>query len=395
MTDALGASSGDPAGGEPVVSELAEYVRNFQTAPDMEAMPRRTLVDKGINGPTNAHVIEEIHTPFNLAYVTFTTGSSAFQNITGVTWEEIPLRAEASRRALGMAGIKTGDTLLVSYPPLVNVFSKAAIEACGIKWLFPEVSSRDALLLSLVRDRPCAVIGESSFLRSCLESAAQLGLAGELPRGLIFLAAGTPLDEEFPETARRIVRGTVHDLYGCQEFGWLTLDGVPLRDDISLIEAEEEGAAEPASAGMTAPAANPAVTACYDLIVGGLPTGDRFPVENKGHRCNPDGKILTYLRKRTVPEMEVTVLETTAAAAETVERLCRTILRIKARIVRVDPGLRAGAEQTVLSLKRKSSQKPPYIINTKEKTMLFDTLLEAQRAYQRQAKTDPAWLKSR
>jgi hypothetical protein len=45
--------------------------------------------DKGIAGPTAAHVIEEIHTPLNLALVTFTTGSSAFQNIVGVTQNEL------------------------------------------------------------------------------------------------------------------------------------------------------------------------------------------------------------------------------------------------------------------------------------------------------------------
>jgi len=93
--------------------------------------------------------------------------------------------------------------------------------------------------------------------------------------------------------------------------------------------------------------------------------------------------------------MEVTVLETTATAAETVERLCRTILRIKARIVRVDPGLRTGAEQTVLSLKPFNCEKTPYIINSKEKTALFDVLLQSQLEYQKQSKTDPAWLKSR
>ena len=356
------------------IEELAEYVRNYQSAPSLDAMPRRTLFDKGINGPTGAHVIEELHTPLNLAYVTFTTGTSAFQNITGVTWEEIPGRVEASRRALNAAGLQKGDTLLVSYPPLVNVFSKTALQEYGLKWFFPEVSSRDALLLSLVRDRPAAVIGESSFLRSCLTSAQKLDMADALPQKLIILAAGTPLDDALPETAQRIVQGRVHDLYGCQEFGWLTLDGIPLRDDISLVEAED---------------------GYCDLIAGGLPTGDRFPSGSAGHRCNPEGKILTYLRKRTVPEMEVTVLETTAAAAETVERLCRTILRIKSRIVRVDPALRTGAEQTVLSLRPFNQKRPPCLITTKEKTMLFDTLLQSQLAYQKQSKTDPAWLKNR
>ena len=355
-----------------LLNQLAEYVGYYQTAPSFDAMPRRTLLDKGINGPTSAHVIEEIHTPLNLAYVTFTTGTSAFQNIVGVTREEIPARVDASRRALGLAGLKKGDSLLVTYPPLVNVFSKTALEEYGIKWFFPEVSCRDAVLLALVKERPAGVIGESSFLRSCLESAKKLEIADELPQNLVLVAAGTPLDEALPEAARA-VQGRVHDLYGCQEFGWLTLDGIPLRDDITLTEAGNGQ---------------------WDLIVGGLPTGDRFPFGAAGHRCNSEGKILTYLRKRTVPELEVTVKETSAASVETVGRLCRTILRIKARIVRVDPGLKTGAEQTVLSLGavNKESQ---FIINTREKTLLFDTLLQSQLAYQKQSKTDPAWLKSR
>ena len=361
---------------EESLKELAEYVRNFQTAPNLDAMPRRTLLDKGINGPTSAHVIEEIHTPLNLAYVTFTTGTSAFQNIVGVTREEIPGRVEASRRALSQAGLKKGDTLLVSYPPLVNVFSKTALEEYGVKWFFPEVSSRDAVLLSLAKERPTAVIGESSFLRSCLEGAKKLEIDGELPQKLIIIAAGTPLDDMLVETAQATIQGSgvcgasVHDLYGCQEFGWLTLDGIPLRDDISLIEAEDGS----------------------DLIAGGLPTGDRFPLGR--HSCNPNGKILTYLRKRTVPEMEVTVLQTTASSADTLERLGRTILRIKARIVHVDPDLVTGADHTVLSLKPFGKDQS-YLISTKEKTALFDALLQSQLAYQKQSKTDPAWLKSR
>ena len=68
--------------------------------PSFEEMPRRTLNDKGIAGPTAAHVIEEIHTPLNLALVTFTTGSSAFQNIVGVTHDELALRTAAGKRAL-------------------------------------------------------------------------------------------------------------------------------------------------------------------------------------------------------------------------------------------------------------------------------------------------------
>lgn len=65
------------------ISTLEWLVQAQQGIPSFSEMPRRTLADKGIAGPTAAHVIEEIHTPLNLAMVTFTTGSSAFQNIVG------------------------------------------------------------------------------------------------------------------------------------------------------------------------------------------------------------------------------------------------------------------------------------------------------------------------
>ena len=71
------------------LDNLSQMVEDFGGAPTIEEMPRRTLFDKGINGPTAAHVIEEVHVPFNLAYLTFTTGSSAFQNIVGVTHAEL------------------------------------------------------------------------------------------------------------------------------------------------------------------------------------------------------------------------------------------------------------------------------------------------------------------
>ena len=89
------------------------------------------------------------------------------------------------------------------------------------------------------------------------------------------------------------------------------------------------------------------------------------------------------------------MLETTASASETLERLARTILRIKARIVHVDPALKTGAEKTVLSLKAYGKERLPFIIDSKEKTVLFDALLESQIAYQRESKADPAWIKGR
>ena len=82
------------------IATLEWLVDAQQGIPTLTEMPRRTLSDKGIAGPTAAHVIEEIHTPLNLALVTFTTGSSAFQNIVGVTQNELPLRIAAGRRVL-------------------------------------------------------------------------------------------------------------------------------------------------------------------------------------------------------------------------------------------------------------------------------------------------------
>ena len=64
-----------------VLEQMAEAVDEFSTAPSFAEMPRRALEDKLAAGPTSAHVIEEVHTPLNVAYVTFTTGSTAFQNI--------------------------------------------------------------------------------------------------------------------------------------------------------------------------------------------------------------------------------------------------------------------------------------------------------------------------
>lgn len=62
-------------------AELRRALLEFGTGPLLAEMPRRTLADKGIAGPTAAHVIEELHTPLNLAYTTFTTGTTAFQTL--------------------------------------------------------------------------------------------------------------------------------------------------------------------------------------------------------------------------------------------------------------------------------------------------------------------------
>lgn len=353
------------------LEELREFIESYSTAPTLEKMPRRTLADKGIAGPTGAHVIEEVHTPFNLAYITVTTGSTAFQNIVGVTAAEIPDRIEASRKALERCGVRPGDHILFTYAPLVNVFTKEALEAFGVTWSFLRVSSRDALIVALAEKKPRAVVGESSFLRGTLEDAWKMGLQGEIPEGLILIAAGTPLDLELSSAADR-QGAVIHDLYGCQEFGWITLDGVPLREDVFLLDAGDGHC---------------------DLFVGGLATGDRFPVLEGGHLLNPEGRIITYSRLRSAAEYETTILATTASGRETVERLAKTVLRIKAKIVRVAPNLALGAERTVVEVSYPGREASP--VQIEGKTRLLDSLLQAQMDYQAQSKTDPAWLKKR
>ncbi|MFT2153397.1 hypothetical protein [Klebsiella pneumoniae] len=91
------------------ITTLEWLVDAQQGIPTLMEMPRRTLSDKGIAGPTAAHVIEEIHTPLNLALVSFTTGSSAFQNIVGVTHNELPLRIAAGKRVLAECGVTAGQ----------------------------------------------------------------------------------------------------------------------------------------------------------------------------------------------------------------------------------------------------------------------------------------------
>lgn len=357
------------------LEQLREYVEAFGTAPTLASMPQRTLADKGIAGPTGAHVIEEIHTPFNYAYITTTTGTTAFQNLVGVTQPEIADRRPASVKALELSGVSKGDKILFTYPPLVNVFTKEALVEYGASWIFLQASSRDALILALIEAQPQAVIGESAFLNLALKDAVKMGLADSLPRGLIFITAGTPLQTELIETAETIVGGVVHDLYGCQEFGWITLDGIELREDVTLIESEKTGV--------------------YDLIVGGLSTGDSFPVTAAGHCCNSQGKIITYARERAREEYETVIVATTATAVNTIERLAKTVLRIKAKIVRLDPELVLNGGYTAVRVQPYGKPEQGTVITGKEKTRLLDVLLQAQRDYQTQSKTDPTWVKER
>ena len=365
-----------------MLEDIALLVRDFGSAPTLAEMTRLSLADKKIAGPTSAHVIEEIHTPLNFAYTTFTTGSSSFQNIVGVTHAELSHRIAASRAVFDRVGLVAGDRLLVTYPPLVNVFSGDAIKAHGLECSFLTRSSRDAFLVALYEQTPRAVVGESSFLRAAFEDARRMGVMDELPRGLALLTAGTPLDLELLPVAD-LLQARVYDLYGCQEFGWLVLNGVPLRDDIVLLPfsgAEEER---------------------RELVVGGLAMGDTFPVSRSGHILDSAGKIITYRRERAYPEHETIVEATKLASNATIQRVARTILRIKGRIVRVSPNVKIRADHTVLRLAPDSSMGTGGVKNICDgaivegpvKTRLFDDLVQAQVDYQQNGKADPVWKK--
>lgn len=360
------------------LERLATVVEKFGSAPTISGMPRRTLADKGINGPTAAHVIEEVHCPYNLAYLTFTTGSSAFQNIVGVTFEELPDRINATVRALEMANVARGSHALVTYAPLVNVYAAQALHEYGMTWSFLHRSSRDALIVALCRDKPGVIIGESGFLRVALEDVANLGLAGAMPRNCVVLCSGTPLDLGILPLAEKY-GWQIHDLYGCQEFGWITLDGCPLRDDISLVPS-------------------PLGNDYKELVLGGLPLADSFIVGAGGHECNRNGEILTYRRKRTHPEYEVLVVATTFADATVIDKTARSILRTKSRVVKVHPEIKCNAQATELRLVSSMAAfedvaEPAATIIGPEKTRLFDSLVEAQIAFQTTGKTDPTWVK--
>ena len=162
------------------------------------------------------------------------------------------------------------------------------------------------------------------------------------------------------------------------------MDGVPLRDDISLVKS-------------------PAGTEYYELVVGGLPMSDSFPVSSKGHVLNREGKIITYRRMRTYPDFEVSVLESPLPSAEVVQRVARTILRTKARIVKCSPNMKVKAGRTLLKLSLSVSESSSgkdesnlvALIEGPEKTRLFDVLGEAQVKYEMEKVWDPAYTKRR
>ena len=361
------------------LDKLAQLVDLLGTAPTLETMPRRALSDKGIAGPTAAHVIEEVHTPYNFAYMTFTTGTTAFQNIVGVTYEEIEGRVAASHKALSLAGVQKGARALVTYAPLVTVYTQKSLLEYGLSWSFLKRSSRDALLLALCRDKPDVIIGESSFLRVALSDAVNLGFADMLPRNRIVLCSGTALDLDLLPVAARF-GWQVHDLYGCQEFGWLTLNGIPLREDITLVPS-------------------PRGERYRELVVGGLPTADSFLVSDSGHLCNREGTILTYRRERTQPEYEVFIRATPYSDAALLERTARSLLRIKGRVVKVRPDLTLNAPATVLELApgvaKNGAPEPVAVIEGPEKTRLFDTFVTSVIHFKETGKTDPTWVKKK
>jgi len=361
------------------LENLPSMVDMYGTSPKLEEMLKKSLLDKGIAGPTAAHFIEEIHSPLNLAYLTFTTGSSAFQNIVGVTSSEISNRITATHNALIQAGVKRGSKVLITYPPLVNVFTKQALEEYDLRWFFLQRSTRDAFLSALYHENPDVIVGESTFIKATLEDAKITGVSEYLPKDKIILVAGTPLDLDLIPIAKEVINSEVHDLYGCQEFGWLTLDGIPVREDISLIES-------------------PIKNGEYvEFVVGGLPMGDSFIYSESGHILNPQGKIITYRRERTHPEYEVFVKSTTLSSVETIGRVARTILRIKSRIVKVAEDVKTSAPHTILELRPSLGEKnnTSYIIEGPQKTKVFDDMVKAQLDYQQLNKSDPTWIKRR
>ncbi len=363
---------------EDLMKNIKVMVEDFGTAPLLEEMPKRTLLDKGINGPTGAHVIEEVHCPFNLSYLTFTTGSSAFQNIVGVTHSEIDNRVKVTQKIMENIGVKPGSKILFTYPPLVNVFSREALEENNLNWCFLKRSSRDAFLVSLYEENPDVIVGESTFIKVSLEDSKKMGIASYLPQKKIILTAGTPLDLELLDTAENVINSEVHDLYGCQEFGWLTIDGISLREDLSFISS-------------------PLGRGNCEVVVGGLPMGDSFVLSDSGHVCDKKGRLITYRRSRTYPEYEVIVKETTLSSKESINKAARTILRIKSRVVKVDPDVKTSASKTVLELKPGIAENKGKneVISGPEKTVLFDDMVKAQLNYQQTSKKDPTWIKRR
>ncbi|NLB54770.1 MAG: long-chain fatty acid--CoA ligase [Lentisphaerae bacterium] len=357
--------------------QLRKSLEAFGTAPTFAEMPRRSLEAKSIAGPTAAHTIEEIHVPLNVAGITFTTGTSALQNIVGIAHEEMPLRKEIGLRVLKLIGAKPGDKLLCCYPPLINVFTSNAFGEAGVSLSFLRRSSRDAFLEALYYDRPDLIIGESTFIKVALEDAIRMDIHEDLPGVRSIMVAGTPLDTDMPAIAEELTECKVFDVYGCQEFGWIAVNGEVIRDDISLIDA---GGGQ------------------KEVIAGGLPVGDIFPVGTRRHILSESGNLITYRRQRTVYEKEVVVRESSVTSLDTLQRAVKTILRLKSKVVKIHPDVKLGSDKTVLWIKDESgaiTSDPVAEITGPDKTAYFDLLIQAQLNYQLNPPKDPAWLKIR
>lgn len=365
----------------PYFEDLKESIELFSSVPAFNEMKHRTLADKGINGPTAAHIIEEVHTPLNYAYITFTTGTTAWQNLVGITPNEKEYRKNVGINTLKMAGAKKGDKTLFCYPPLLNAITKDALEELGISWEFLTKSSRDSFLVDVYYKEPNIIFGESTFLKSALQDAIKLGVDKDLPNVDIVNCIGTPLDLDAVGIIRDVLGARVNDIYGTQEFGWITANGKPAREDISFVSS---------NAGKD----------YNETVVGGLPTGDSFPIVSSGHVLDKEGKVITYMRRRTQPDYEIYVKETTVNAKETIERACRSILRIKSKVAKVPDDVILDADKTVLELKPALIQEgynneEPILIEGPKKTKLFDLLVEAQLDYQTLNIKDPCWTKGR
>jgi len=127
---------------------------------------------------------------------------------------------------------------------------------------------------------------------------------------------------------------------------------------------------------------------------------DSFPVSESGHVCNPAGKIITYRRRRTHPEYEVVVMATALSSSESIDKVARTILRIKGRVVKVSPKLITNAPATELMLIPGLATGGTALMDGPRftgpvATKMFDDLLKAQLELSTTAKTDPVWTKRR
>ncbi len=342
---------------------------DYPLGPTFEEMPRLDLQSKYQDGPTSAHFVEEMHTPNILAFTTFTTGSSALPNPVGVTHEELPTRQEAARRVLEFCGVPEEARLIVCYPPLVSLFTPEVLREWRLSPEFLRRPNRDQLLEALLQPEPLWLVGESSFLRVTLATVSKLGLNDRLPRQLALLAAGTPLDPDLSAEAEAI-GARLHDLYGCQEFGWLAVDGIPVRDDLTLVPV------------------SPDKKARLTLLVGGLPAGDSFL--RGRHPLNKEGIIVSPSCQRLNGLWETRILAANARDRLTLYWLVRSILRLKAKLVRVDP--RVALEHSVTELVVTNGEPGvEYILKGPEQTRLFDELLAAQIRYQSRGKYSQSW----